>query len=422
MNDIIDLFVNILYKFDQADDYYKEKLETIAAENGQFAYIDDRRSYSNPLIENIKKVFEGDDRVSILEQIMKSKPNKVGAIISLFPQELQEKRWDKFCENIENLREKDRHKTLDLVCRKIVEILNRFLGDNDTPKDREVISSLTGLLKFKSESQMFPDFVFKTHYIDGIFTDGSILELKDSAGSGIASFNSTIPTHFKNLQEINDFNNSDIITKLAFIIDYPYSTRKEYLTHDRKCFYLVRTNRNNNRVKISVVEGSFFETLPKEKLIAETMKAIAREHLGKEFTFELEQVFERINDQNLIARSRSDIVGLVDGNEKKASVSPRFRIMSEVTNDGNPHQYREILDKTLNLILRVTPSRTRDEKYCEEKDRIVSAVKGYLEKVFRDNFYYDSEKEKITNDNIVLKLKEIEHRRNGIHLVFQFKY
>lgn len=53
---------------------------------------------------------------------------------------------------------------------------------------------------------------------------------------------------------------------------------------------------------------------------------------------------------------------------------------------------------------------------------LLISSKDHLDKVFLDNFCYDSEDNRITNGNILLKLKEIEHRRNGIHLVFQFNF
>ena len=53
-----------------------------------------------------------------------------------------------------------------------------------------------------SKSEQFPDFLFKTRKHAGKLICGSLLELKDSKGGSVASFNSTLPTKYKNLEEI----------------------------------------------------------------------------------------------------------------------------------------------------------------------------------------------------------------------------
>ena len=65
-----------------------------------------------------------------------------------------------------------------------------------------------------TKSNLFPDFMFKVRERDGNFNGGSILELKDSKSSSIASFNSTIPTKFKSLKEIDVINGEILCQKL----------------------------------------------------------------------------------------------------------------------------------------------------------------------------------------------------------------
>jgi len=50
-----------------------------------------------------------------------------------------------------------------------------------------------------SQSAQFPDFIFKSRWHENQLTCGSLLELKDSKGGAISSFNSTLPTKSKNL-------------------------------------------------------------------------------------------------------------------------------------------------------------------------------------------------------------------------------
>ena len=63
-----------------------------------------------------------------------------------------------------------------------------------------------GVAKPYSASNLFPDFLFRTEKRGGELIRGSVLELKDSAGGSIASFNSTIPTRWKTLEEIDAIN------------------------------------------------------------------------------------------------------------------------------------------------------------------------------------------------------------------------
>lgn len=51
-----------------------------------------------------------------------------------------------------------------------------------------------------SQSQQFPDFLFKVKKDGERYVSGSLIELKDSKGISIASFNSTIPTRYKSLR------------------------------------------------------------------------------------------------------------------------------------------------------------------------------------------------------------------------------
>ena len=55
-----------------------------------------------------------------------------------------------------------------------------------------------------SKSEQFPDFIFKVKKHTGKLICGSLLELKDSKGGSIASFNSTLPTKYKTFEEILD--------------------------------------------------------------------------------------------------------------------------------------------------------------------------------------------------------------------------
>jgi len=423
MIDVIGFFIKIIENIRRDRDFTKKPLEYISSSSGQFAYLDDRKRYYKTIALSLKKAFESSYRCNLLETlILSDNPSKLKTIASLFPKKLHQNTWKKFRENFNSFSATEKQRVFNIANDNIVEILKKFSKGADSSGDNNVLGSLLGF-NFKSSANVFPDFLFTSDIIRGELQNGSILELKDSKGSNVSSFNLTIPTKYKTLDEINAINGTQIVSKLANIIDYPHSKSAHYGSHGRTCFYFVRTNNTKaEKMRISIVEGSFFETIPKEKLIAETMKAIAREHLGNNFTPELEAIFEKINDQSIIARSRSDIATKINGMSKKASVSPRFRIMSEVATDGNPHLYPEIPEKTFNLILQVNPSRDKDKIYIEVREKIISSVVSELNSLMAPKFIYNKENNKISNGEIILEIKEIAHKRNGLHLVFQYHF
>lgn len=242
-----------------------------------------------------------------------------------------------------------------------------------------------------SKSQQFPDFLFKARKQENKLTSGSLLELKDSKGGNIASFNSTLPTKHKSLEEVDIINGNNLVSKIASVIDGKPTSDKTYYTFQRRSFYLVRTHKNNNeKVKISIIDGSFFETVPKDHLIYQMFLNILREHLKKkdveidrDLISQIENAFSCITDQTIIARSQTI---------EKASIRPRLRIMAEVHTEGNPHStvYPKISEGSLNLILQAS---TFDEEIANMISREVPVVKKFA----------------------------IQHKRNGKHVVFEFK-
>ncbi|WMT50192.1 MAG: hypothetical protein RE472_04275 [Thermoplasmatales archaeon] len=239
-----------------------------------------------------------------------------------------------------------------------------------------------------SSSQQFPDFMLKSAVRNTLLMNGSVLELKDSKGGSIASFNSTIPTKTKSLHEIDVINQTDTVSKIVKCKDMPVSQMKDYYDFRRNCFYLVRTHRGNEKVKLSVIHGSFFETIPKETLFYQMfLNALHGNLSNKKVTLspevmkEVENALSYMTDQTIIASSQEI---------EKASVKPRLRIMAEVHSDGNPHgNSYDIPERTFNLI-----------------------VPQYL---------FSAElKDKILGANRNLNILEIHHKRNGTHFVFSF--
>ncbi len=217
------------------------------------------------------------------------------------------------------------------------------------------IASLSGKVIGKnqlySESQKFPDFVFKVKEYDGQLACGSLLETKDTSGGSISSFNSTIPTGTKSMEEVDTINNGEIVSRIASIKDGELAKNPDYRTYQRRCFYLIRTHKGSDKARTSLVDGSFFETVPKNYLISQMfINIVEKHHVKKKLDIsaakfnEMKKLLIQVTDQTIIASSQS-----ID----KASVKPRLRIMAEVNPEGNPHSqhYPRIKEKTINLIL-----------------------------------------------------------------------
>jgi len=237
-----------------------------------------------------------------------------------------------------------------------------------------------------SESQQFPDFILKAKRHNDKLSCGSLLELKDSKGGSISSFNSTIPTKYKSLEEVDAINGNNLTSKIVRIVDREAKTESFY-TYQRNCFYLIRTHKDTSRIKISIVDGSFFETVSKDHLFYQMFLNVLRNHLDKkevkissETLTQVEEVLSHITDQTIIAASQ--VI-------EKASVRPRLRIMAEVHPEGNPHSvfYPQILEGSFNLILQTSPAAKMLERELPKR------VQG-------------------------IRVFPIYHKRNGEHIVF----
>jgi hypothetical protein len=241
-----------------------------------------------------------------------------------------------------------------------------------------------------SKSEQFPDFLLKVRRQEDKLTRGSLLELKDSKGGSIASFNSTLPTKYKSLEEIDVINGTNLVSRVALAKDGELAQVENYHTYQRRSFYLIRTHRDDERVKLSIVDGSFFETVPKEHLIYQMFLNVLRSHLEKkeikispEAIKRVEELLSCVTDQTIIAASQ-----IIEG----ASVRPRLRIMAEVHSEGNPHNasfYPEISEQSLNFILQVSPA---------EREQLGKVITSQIPEV---------------------KIFTMYHKRNGEHMVFQ---
>ena len=181
---------------------------------------------------------------------------------------------------------------------------------------------------------------------------GELIELKSSRGYGVASFNSTIPTGVKNLAD------SDISLESATVLPV------------RQVYYLVRGFNKSGAVKVCLVHGSFFETVSAKDLITGAFEqAITAADKGGKLSEEEKGKFIAVmSEQAAFSTTRK-----VDN----ASVSLRFRVMSEVRKEANIlKSYTEIGDDTLNLVVPLHGDSENARRGEEERINAVAKETG----------------------------------------------
>ncbi|GIV20102.1 MAG: hypothetical protein KatS3mg023_1853 [Armatimonadota bacterium] len=281
-------------------------------------------------------------------------------------------------------------------------------SENDT--EEQWAAWWYGSKDWAKNSGVFPDFVLACVREEmDYYWRGALLELKDSKGDSVASFNSTLPSATQKFESL-----PKIVQDATFRYDLPSSQLCDY-PQVRRCFYLVRTRAEHPvEVRVSLVEGTFFETLPTDELLREVWKQLLIESgLPQE---QADEVVEKLSslDREEVAISR---------HIEKASIKPRLRIMSEVESDGNPHTYREIPPRTLNLIVK-TPV---VEQASDSDAWLLQSMEWFLQQAQAEGLTVENaDIPKITfmvgREKISVDLRCIVHRRNGRHLVLQYQH
>lgn len=244
-----------------------------------------------------------------------------------------------------------------------------------------------GTQRWSTDSGVFPDFVIAWQGT-GTLGDGALIELKDSQSGTIASFNSTLPTARKSLSSLGNL----VSESVRRFESCQLQQDKEHLPDERDCFYLVRTHRADRaQCRLSLVQGTFFETLPTHELLKKLWEDVLRQaRVPEELWERIVPLLQRLERAELAQTRR------IEG----ASVKPRLRLMSEIEPDGNPHTYSEIAPRSVNLILKL-PDQRADFQQAER----------WAEIEFR--------KEGDSLESFDFAIKIIQHRRNGRHLVLQ---
>ncbi len=278
---------------------------------------------------------------------------------------------------------------------------NQNCDSDELPDEKEkVVRQWFRKKAWATNSGSFPDFVLEWQD-NGLLGDGAIIELKDSKGAQIASFNSTLPEAKKKLSSLSK-------GVLDAIVWYQKSICKPINLEDtRDCFYLIRTHRGqSDKVRLSLVHGAFFETISTQDLLRSVWERVFEEaEVGKSSLSNntLEKILKLLSDldRETIAQTRR-----IEG----ASIKPRLRIMAEVESEGNPHTYGAIPPCTFNLIFKPGVEHRTVDQFIEwfEKDGI-----GGVTKEDESSFSLGSK---------VCHLKTISHKRNGDFVLIQYQF
>jgi hypothetical protein len=239
------------------------------------------------------------------------------------------------------------------------------------------------MLACKNAGQ-FPDLAIRLNIDNPLFTGGELIELKDSQSYNVSSFNSTIPSGQKDIEKLIKSVNGSIKKQMEEAGNNISSLKY------RDVYYLIRGKQNEN-IKITLVHGSFFETVSSSELISQSFEKALEETISKHNI----DLNEDTKSLLLIMFSEQESFSKVR-NIDKASVKLRFRIMTEVKAEGNilnKNQYPEIDDNTINLIV---PLHGEKEILMQRFNAVFSADEIKQYKIF------------------VLK-----HHLNGCFLVFQ---
>lgn len=262
---------------------------------------------------------------------------------------------------------------------------------------KDVIQKWYGRKDWDKNSGDFPDFVL-VYENTGVIGDGGVIELKDSRGASIASFNSTLPEKRKKLSELPP-------SVQKTVRWYQERIGKQTADNDeRDCFYIVRTKKDDqDEVRISIVEGSFFSTIPTHKLFEDLWQQVFQE---ASVDTDEECALSVLNHLSRLTRDEIAKVRRVEG----ASIKPRLRLMAEVEQEGNPHTYAEIGSRTVNLIFQ------HSETGADGEAELVAGMfkqDGVVTEVIKPD--------ELEIGGLPVRLRYLQHKRNGRYKVIQAK-
>ncbi|MDQ7034017.1 MAG: hypothetical protein Q9P01_04045 [Anaerolineae bacterium] len=226
----------------------------------------------------------------------------------------------------------------------------------------------------------------KVNSSESSLTGGELIELKSAKSYSVASFNSQIPKYQKKLDDLAS-------NVLAGMRDNDKETDSLPI---RDVYYLIRGYRETNMAitepKICLVSGKFFETVAAKDLIQNAFEQVIDERQALK-NLEITEDFKKtlvdlFSEQESFSKTRS---------VENASVSIRFRIMTQAVGAGNilsTSQYPKLGVNTLNLVLPYYSN--------QERDILQNHMRGVMKDAYED-----------------LEQFELKHPYNGSFWVFQ---
>lgn len=230
---------------------------------------------------------------------------------------------------------------------------------------------------------LFPDLAIKINVDDDIFTGGELVDFKGSQTFTIASFNSTIPTGQKAI--------CDIIDESKMIKEQMEKAGNNIDSVPIRDVYYLISGKKNNDMKIILVHGVFFETIPVRDLIRKSFEEIVKEAKTDMTNDEISKLSVLFSKQKLFSKTRH-----ID----QASVKIRFRIMTEAETDANllnSKLYPEIKTNTINLCI----------PYKSQKE--LNEIIYKFDHVFEAKFAKITLVHKVNNAKFILFQKRLEN-------------
>ena len=253
------------------------------------------------------------------------------------------------------------------------------------------------LIACRGSKGLFPDMVLRTNQNDPMFQGGEFIEIKDAKkGYKIASFNSTIPSAYKNTREYIKPSGS-IYKKIQ-----NNGEQDPYLLEEREVYYLIRGYRKPN-YKVCLVQGGFFETMGVEENIKSALKDALHDAMQDS---NLKNDSDAMHATNTVLDFdwKREHFSKIKKNES-SSISIRMRVMSEVIKEANvlnADQYPTITDNTLNMIV---PGHS-EQNYQQMQEEAIKKM----------SIAFGNDQNSLPDDITITKLK---HLRNGPFVLFQ---
>lgn len=239
---------------------------------------------------------------------------------------------------------------------------------NDLISKRQDFFTVQKLEQFPFDDMMlscrqkgrFPDMAIKinrdyANTPNTLLKGGELVELKDSQSYTIPSFNSTIPTGQKRIV--------DLVRRGTLGDIMSASGDNVHSLPIREVYYLLR-GRLKDTVKVCLLHGSFFETVKANDLLSTAFQQVLHNVGESEQTYDPEVHYKQ-----------SDFASVK--RVKGASVTLRFRVMTEACSEANIlKNYESIRDNTINLIIPLHTN-TADEKQQIDEAVTFSGMSRY---------------------------------------------